>query len=192
MSEISFIEQRKNSLLRVAQDIFNFKSVLYIGAHKERSQILEEFLKNNYKITLLEVFKPNVDYWKSSGLIDEVVEGDVRTFDSDKKFDVVFWWHGPEHIKEGELLPTLSRIEEIAEKMVVLGCPWGECDQGVSYGNEFETHHTIFNEGYFEKLGYKTDYLGRRDLRLSNICAVKYVAKKLENISYAGANTERV
>jgi len=175
MAEILWIQSRKDALLRLAPDIFEQKSVLYIGASKERAQILEEFIKNRYNITILEAFKPNAEYWRSLGVANKVIEGDVRNFNSEEKFDVVFWWHGPEHIEKREFPPVLKNFERMANKVIVLACPWGEYKQGANYDNEFEIHHSAYYEGDFEKLGFKTSYLGKRDFVGSNICAVKYV-----------------
>lgn len=177
LSEIYTIEEQKKSVLKIAPDVLSQKTVLYVGARPSRSFFLEEFFKNGFHVAVLEIFKENVDYLRTCPYIDEIIEGDVRTFDFSKKFDVIFWWHGPEHIQESELERTLKRLESIANKMVVLGCPWGIYKQGEIYGNIYETHLSQYSEGYFEKLGYRVDYFGRRDLTDSNISAVKYVGK---------------
>jgi len=122
----------------------------------------------------LEAFKHNVEHYKSLGWVDEIIHKDVRNFKSIKKYDVIFWWHGPEHIEKSEIKKTLKNLEKITRKIIVLGCPLGNVMQQGSYGNKFEKHLSFFEVGYFENLGYKTYYIGRRNT-LSNITAVKHI-----------------
>ena len=169
-------EKRREKLFSMCPDIFNFKSVLYIGAKYNRSDFLEDFQKNGYNITVLEIYKPNVEHLRTLPQINEVIEGDVCNFFTDKKFDVIFWWHGPEHIKEENLAMTLKKLESFANNYVVLGCPWGKAVQGVgSDGNPFEEHVSFFNMGYFERFGYKTDYSGTKGVMGSNIISIKKI-----------------
>jgi len=169
-------EKRALGLLKLAPDIFNHKSVLYIGAKKGRHDFLEDFQKSGCNITVLEIFKQNAEDLKGVSWISEVIEGDVCNFFTDKKFDVIFWWHGPEHIKEEKLAMTLKKLESFANNCVILGCPWGNVSQKIGVDeNPFEEHVSFFNEGYFESLGYKTDYSGVKDTMGSNILSVKKV-----------------
>lgn len=173
--EIYATEGQKDSLFKIAPDVFSHKTVLYIGASKERSLFLEEFIKAGYKITILEVFRQNIEFLKNLPFECNIIEGDVRSFAFKDKFDVVFWWHGPEHVEESKLKDTLKILESSANKLVVLGCPWGSHPHGEIYGNPYEKHLSQYYEGYFEKFGYKTNYFGRRDVICSNITAVKYI-----------------
>ncbi len=166
-------EEVKKSLLQLAPDLFSYRSVLYIGVNPIRSLFLEEFIKAGFRTTVLEIFEPNVDFLRNLNLVDEVIEGDIVDFDFKNSFDVIFWWHGPEHIGESLLEPILKKMENFA-KVVAIGCPWGKYEQGEKYGNPYEKHLSQYREGYFEKLGYKVNYFGIRDIRDSNICAVKY------------------
>jgi|GEM_PF-1130257 len=176
-------EGQKESLLKIAPDVFKYKSVLYIGASIERSLFLEEFIKANYQITILEIFEKNVDFYKNQKNIKEVLQGDVINYDFKEKFDVVFWWHGPEHIDANCLSETVKKLESIANNIVVMGCPYGRHEHGEIYGNIYEKHLSSYNEGYFEDLGYTVDYFGRRDIVCSNICAAKYIKNNIYDSS---------
>jgi len=167
-------EKRREILMTMCPDIFSFKSVLYIGAKHDRSDFLEDFQKSGYEITILEIYKPNVEYLKNIPWINEVVEADVCKFFTDKKFDVIFWWHGPEHVKKEEIELTLKKLEFLSNNLVILGCPWGIVPQDRnSNKNPFEEHISFFDTGYFENLGYKTDYFGKKDVMGSNILSLK-------------------
>ena len=133
-------------------------------------------MNSGYEISILEIYKPNVEYFKNNSRFAEVIEGDVKEFNSNKKYDVVFWWHGPEHIEESRLKDTLEKLESIAGHMVVLGCPWGDVSQGKGYEyNPNEEHINFIKTGCFENLKYTAVYFGLENSDGSNITAVKYV-----------------
>ena len=169
-------DARTKSLKGLIPDIFSHSTVLYVGARTERFDYGEEFMDSRYKITVLEVYKENVDYLKTIPWITEVIHGDVRWFTSDKKWDIVFWWHGPEHIHKKELPLTLKNLESMANKAVVLGCPWGKYDQHALEGNPYEVHVSAYGFEDFINLEYSVDCIGKKDIpRLSNLTAVKYI-----------------
>lgn len=169
-------ENRANHLADLAPKLFKYKSVLYVGARIDRSDFLSNFKNNGSKITILEIHKPNVNYFKTLPWVSEVIEGDVTEFKSNHKYDVVFWWHGPEHIEKSKLADTLKNLESITKKIIVLGCPWGEVPQNrnIEQENPYEKHVSYFDIGEFEKFGYKTDYSGIKDNSGSNIISVKF------------------
>jgi len=168
-------DKRRESLIKNIPKIFDYKNVLYIGARKDRYDFLEDFQRKGYKIDVLEIFKPNAEYLKTLPWISEVIEGDVTKFKTKKKYDVVFWWHGPEHIEENKVKQTLKSLELITKKIIVLGCPWGTVAQepSIEEENPYEKHISYFDDGYFESLGYKTEYSGVKNLMGSNILSFK-------------------
>jgi hypothetical protein len=170
-------DKREEYLMKIAPDIFKYKSVLYIGARPSRADFLEAFRKEGYEIDILEIYQPNAEHFKKIQWINKVIEGDVSEVKLKKKYDIIFWWHGPEHIKEDKLKGTLKKLESASKKLVVLGCPWGKIEQNEIFENENERHLSYFDTGYFEELGYKTAYFGRKDFSGSNISAVKAVKK---------------
>ena len=90
------------------------------------------------------------------------------------RFDVVFFWHGPEHLQERQISPTLEKLELICNHLVVCGMPFGFYEQGPEYGNPFETHQSHIYPPFLEGLGYKTETLGNRDQMGANTTAWKY------------------
>ncbi|MDP2652064.1 MAG: hypothetical protein Q8O94_02920 [bacterium] len=166
-------KNRTESLLRLFPDIFNCKSVLYIGAKKKRSHYADNFVKAGAFVSVLEAHKPNIDGLVDEPWIHELIHGDVRLYETDKKYDVVFWWHGPEHIESNLLSYVVAKLEAIATKGVVLACPWGKYIQGASGGNEYEVHLSHYHHEIFESMGYEVECLGIMDVPGSNITSVK-------------------
>jgi hypothetical protein len=103
--------------------------------------------------------------------------GDVRNLDPSAlevlrgqwlpPYDVVFWWHGPEHISEHEIGPTVKGLEQIARELVILACPWGDsklhhAPEGKIPG---QRHKAKLYKHHFRSMGYKVASIGKRDGR---------------------------
>lgn len=176
---------RMKSLTRCIPDLFNHQSVLYVGAHSGRMDFGKNFQHVGCKITILEIFPKNVEFLKGKGF--DVIQGDVREahliFDP-QCFDVVFWWHGPEHLEEDEIQIALHALENVAKKLVVLGCPWGKSPQGAEYGNPYEIHASSLEPELFNSFGYNTETLRTRGFR-SNITAWKYLSVDVKRTNKA-------
>jgi len=177
MLQIRFKLGRKNQLLKNIPDIYDYNSVLYVGARTNRIDFGKEFLKKKYKIDILEVFEPNVLHLKKIEWIDNVFQEDVRKVDNSvrKKYDIVFWWHGPEHIEKKDLSTTLAKLEQLSNHLVVCGCPWGEFEQGALYNNPNERHLSALLPEDFQKLNYQTSTIGFCDVPMSNILSWKRI-----------------
>jgi len=163
---------RTASLKRLAPDLFKYKTVLNVGARTSRFDYGQEFREAGYDITVLEPFGPNVQYLHTLPWVHEVVQGDVRDLrvfkEKEQKFDVVFWWHGPEHVVEEDLRGVLLEIDKICNHLVVLGCPWGHYPQGHIHNNPWEEHIGHYAHYVFEEFGYDVECLG-----IQNITSVK-------------------
>lgn len=166
---------RTASLIRLYPSIFQNKKVLYVGAREDRFDYSEEFIKGNSKITVLEIYPENVKKLKQLSWLESVIEGDICTYTDLEKYDLIFWWHGPEHVTEQELKKVLPSLETIANEAVVLGCPWGYFPQDDIYGNMHEKHISHLDYTIFEEFGYAVECLGRKDVHGSNITAVKII-----------------
>lgn len=134
---------------------------LYVGATPWRFQLGRELHEAGYELTLLEVDKDNAYYyaghpWLSGG----VIHGDVCEFNPSRCWDVVVWWHGPEHIELSQLPDTLARLELNAEQLVVLAAPWGENWQPMVEGNSHQEHKAHLQPQDLQNLGYQTATLG--------------------------------
>lgn len=154
-------------------------SVLYVGANSRRQHFLEEFGERYSRVAVLEIFPDNVAFLRNNfvGPQYEIMQGDVRDVKSlfSEKFDVCFFYHGPEHLRREETGGVLGDLESMANRLVVLGMPYGVYEQGVAYDNPHEVHQWSIYPGDLQKLGYETDTLGAGDDRMSNMIAWKRV-----------------
>jgi len=167
---------RNQQLMHCVPDALRHKTLLYIGASRRRQQMLSLFVDRNYRITILEAWLPNAMYVSKhvSGVRD-VICADVRNIMRETlplpRYDVVCWWHGPEHVAIDDLAPTLANLEEIAERLVILASPWGRYDQGAVDGNPWEKHRSVIYPDLLHALGYSTHTIGVLDRRGSNLLA---------------------
>lgn len=170
---------REMQLIENIPDVFDYASVLYVGASCDRQQMLKDFRNRNFIIDIVEPFKDNYEYCKLIPGIRKVYDDTIQLYASRtenyKQYDVVFWWHGPEHISDKEVERTFNQIEAMATKLVVLGCPWGKYEQGPIKGNIYEIHKTDWDVKDFESMGYKTSTLGQKDVSGSNLLAWKKI-----------------
>lgn len=176
-------EQERLTVLReeVPELWATSKTLLYVGATSKRMQC-GAALRGLYDITLLEVWPAYAEAYRPGSsnplarLVSHVVVGDVREVDQlelpHAHYDVAFWWHGPSHIPEEDIAPTLEKLEALAD-LVVLGSPWGRYDQEAVDGNPHQAHASALYPEHYEALGYETAALGKRDVRGSMIIAWK-------------------
>ena len=154
-------------------------SMLYIGANYLRQHFLQEFVKNYDLVTILEIFEENIKYLKNQyhESNTKIIQGDVRdaTKIFSEKFDVCFFWHGPEHLQKDETEKVLGMLEGITRNIIVLGMPHGHYEQGPEYGNDCESHLWDIYPADMQKLGYQVHALGDADDTLANMMAWKYV-----------------
>ena len=140
---------------------------LYVGASVNRAQLLEPLWQAGHEVTLLEIWPANCDHYRGNPKVAHVVEGDVRTVDAlelpHEQYDVVVWWHGPEHVELGELEQTIRALEARARHLVVLASPWGRWEQGEYGGNPHEEHVTEMQVTDYASLGYTVAPFGEQD-----------------------------
>jgi len=176
---------RRRSLSRLVPSLFTerFRSVLYVGANWFGTAFLLEFKRAGYDVTIVEPFPRNCEsLTKEHGdLFDSMEQCLVEDFKplDGRKYDVIFWWHGPEHVEEERLPDILKYIEGLANYLVILGCPWGRYKMGANYGNPYERHRAYLYPEKFIDLGYtRIECLGEVDTPGSNITSVKILNKE--------------
>lgn len=149
MDELSAIEYLKNiGLFRNTN-----KTCLYVGASHRRVFGLKELCMAGYDIEIIEVFKPNVEFLKKKYKFP-VIHGDIIK-ENIKKYDLIFWSHGPEHINKNDLEPVLDKLNRKCKQLVLL-FPEGASPQGAVDGNINETHLNTLYASDFRSIGYKT------------------------------------
>ncbi len=110
--------------------------------------------------TIIETWKPYADELRAHPkrhlhgirvLHADVVEWSQTT---NERFDVVMWWHGPEHVDQDHLGPTLSRLEAMCDGIVILGCPDG--DDPYQDESSEDHHRCVIDAALLERAGYTT------------------------------------
>lgn len=159
--------------------VYFYDSLLYVGASPSRFELIDEFYYAGYEIDVLEIFEPHVQAlevinrrWK---IFKNIMLGDVRKAEEILKhrYDVVVFWHGPEHLGLLDFVPTIRKLEDFAKHLVVCGCPWGDYPQGPVKGNPHEAHILSLFPKDFQKLGFNTSTSRRSPGRGSNLLAWK-------------------
>ena len=161
-------------------ELFNHPgTILYVGASPHRFDLRKGLIEAKHKIVLLERYYPNCTHFRCDQSLEWVIYGDVRDIWKHQipiPVDIVIWWHGPEHIREGEFHDAVFNLEIIAGSLVVLASPWGMCPQGDTYGNLFEVHRSTLYKRHYVKLGYQVATCGAKDKPpRSDLIAWKYV-----------------
>ena len=111
---------------------------------------------------------------KNHPWLSDVICGDIKNFNSNKKYDIIFWWHGPEHLLKEDIPSTLINLEHMCNNIIILGCPWGEYKMdNVIFNPAGHNSHNDYD--IFENLGYTVECLGAKNVHGSNITAVKYI-----------------
>lgn len=153
-------------------------TLLYIGANPEMHTALEMLHQAGHRITVLEIWPDYVQALRQpplSAWVDEVVTGDARYVDrllGGRQFDVVFWFHGPEHIRREEFEPLMTRLEARAERLVVLGAPWGNT---LGQGPKPYDHHISFYYARdWEALGYEVRTIPPMDAHMGHMLGWKW------------------
>jgi len=124
-------------------------SILLVGTGSTDLMFTEwpRILKNYgaSKITYIEIYEPYIQ--KFSGRDYPILKGDVREVDKviiTNDFDLVCWIHGPEHVKHEDMLPTFTKIQQLATKGLVSICPFGNYYDGPGMvstaDNKYEEH----------------------------------------------------
>ena len=137
------------------------KSALYVGASPQRRQLADELSAAGWRLTLLEIYEPNADFYRErTEPFAEVITGDVRHMEfAERRFDLAVWWHGPEHASKPDGLRAIAALEALADT-VVLASPVGDYPQDTEYGNRFERHRSTWVVEDYQALGYATDAIG--------------------------------
>ena len=170
-------KKRKLQIAKIP-NVYAYDTLLYIGASPSRFELIDEFYYANYEIDVLEIFEPNVQAlevmnrrWK---IFNKIMLGDVRRIEEilQHQYDVIVFWHGPEHLGLLDFVPTMRKLENFAKHLLICGCPWGDYPQGAVKGNVHEKHACSLFPEDFQKLGFKTSTL-RQPGRGSNLLAWK-------------------
>jgi hypothetical protein len=162
-------------------EALELRTILYIGAKPARMQILPIFFGNGRVIDVLEAWPANIDALiglnEKSKVFRRIFLGDVRKAEILESYELVLFWHGPEHLAIQDLPFVLAKLEAAATRLVVLASPWGRYSQGATEGNPFERHRSSLYPEDLAGFGYQTAVHGERDRKGSNLIAWKWIRK---------------
>lgn len=136
------------------------KSVLQIGAAPKKHPGDWEVMFECFKLygydtfDLLEI----ADYIKDfkNPLLRNKIQGDVMNIKNhiNQKYDVIFWWRGPEHLKKEDVNKIYPTLLKCANSLLVVGTPWGEMVEKPSYNNIYNAHLSHWTPKELEKIGF--------------------------------------
>ena len=180
---------RKRQLLKFIPGVMKCESMLYIGANPRRFELMDLFWAEapQMKVDVLEAWAKNVDGLNllnaKYGIFRNIYHGDIRDISrffsplysglTRDIYDVIIFWHGPEHLEGREIPPVLESLERLSRLYVILGCPWGSFPQKDVGGNPYEEHKCSLYPDDFKVLGYKTSTIKKPDKRGGHILAWK-------------------
>lgn len=171
---------REAAVRRSIPDFLDYKTALYVGIRPGRMQICDLFMEKGYEIDVVEIWPKNFLYLESLQAekhpFRNLFCSDIKLFAAagySWDYDVVVWWHGPEHMPKADLPTVLDGLFKMTKQALILACPWGEVAQGAAGGNPNEVHISYLTPGYFEALGFKTSTLGSQNRGGSNILSWK-------------------
>lgn len=155
-------------------DLFDCKTLLYIGAYEKRFHFSSRLKEKGIKVDVLEADPINCEWLRTQEWLNQVIEGDVRdilTFALPLPYDVLLWSHGPNMIYNDDLQKLLPKLDQVANTIVLL-TNWGREYQ--YRGNtpdlsEFMTTKEANEIGDFP--GYFVDTIGRRNYLGNNLLA---------------------
>lgn len=153
-----------NEVIPSIPEFDGLKSVLQCGARQGDGwqKIFKGFQRNGFmRFEILEIFQRNVNWLRTqrawpcpihSGDIRHI--GDIKSLQG-KEFDVVTFWHGPEHISQEEFEDVLVRCKEhLKAKFFIAGAPWGKWEQGNIFDNPHEVHVRHWYPEEWEAMGF--------------------------------------
>lgn len=162
-------KRRKKQITRNIKGLKKFKTLLYIGANKDRIEMVDLFYDWGYEIDVLEIWEPNIKELlklnKKYKIFRNIIHADIMNNGLENhlgKYDVVMFWHGPEHIKPKFLPLLISKLESLTKHFVIMASPIGQYEQGPVDGNEHETHEAYLYPEDFAKFQYKVNCLRRK------------------------------
>lgn len=181
---MSFIDpsdvQRAKTLVDVAPLLPGCKSLLHVGEQlREGWQFWPDWFaaRGIEHFDLLEIWGPSVARLREIGGWRHIYNADVRDCAqmSAAPCDVVFWWHGPEHILKGDFGVAIDNlVGGWQPKLIILGMPFGRHgNSDMEFANKASYHISTWYPGELRELGWRCVTDGPRDTQSGHITAWK-------------------
>ena len=167
--------ESKATIDLLANHCMDWNSVLYVGWHPlittdggdwYRSYI-QQLRGCSSEHTIIERYKPYYDAMLAHpsnqgvrGLNVNIVEWAPVTTE---RFDLIIWWHGPEHVTATQMVQTVQALEHIG-RYIILGGPEGpDVSYPVPEAGSEDSHKCVLTRKQFAELGYKTVSFNRSE-----------------------------
>ncbi len=146
------------------------KSLLYIGWRHDASPWWYDIFCKHLgveRVAVLEIYQPNFSDFsaavKTGRYVAKPILGDARKLSEivgKGEYDVIFWDHGPEHVSFDDLQKATPMLHEMAGKLLLYACPWGEWKQEAEGGNLDEEHKNYVTVDQLVGLGMTVQTTG--------------------------------
>jgi hypothetical protein len=140
------MEIEKAEFLRLIPELAAGGDCLYIGAKPARREMAATMKALGFAVDAIEAW-PNhyfglMDWNKTNQVFRDIFLGNVLYAERiiRRTYDVVMWWHGPEHVAKESLPEFMATIQRMCRGMIILAFPHGEFAQGPINGNPMDAH----------------------------------------------------
>ena len=174
--------QRSKTLSAVQPLLKGCKSLLHVGEQMREGW---EFWPDWFRargiehIDVVEIYPPHVEKLRAVGGWRHVYHDDVRKPTSAilDPVDVVFWWHGPEHLLHEEFDPAIRTImSKWHPRLIIVGTPWGIYDNSSDkWDNPAAYHISTWYPHEFNRMGWHAVTDGPKDIHSGHITAWRTV-----------------
>ncbi len=172
--------QRSKTLADVVPPLAGMKSLLHVG---EQMRDGWEFWPDWFRahgielFDVLEIYGPSAKTLRTMPLWRNVYQGDVRDCAqmSVAPVDVVFWWHGPEHVPKCGFQTAIDNlVGGWQPKLIILGMPWGvHRNDDREWENKASLHVATWYPAELEAMGWEVRTDGPVDVPSGHITAWK-------------------
>lgn len=137
------------------------KTILELGCGK--GDFADLINKNHqFDITGVDIFEPYFEKCREKGMYKKLLKGDLtkKLKFRNRSFDEVVCLQTIEHLSKEDGASIISQMEAIANNLIVISTPNGECSQEEYDDNKHQRHLSIWTTDDFTKKGYKVYGVG--------------------------------
>lgn len=149
-------------------------SILDVGFGSGRDMIF--FQKEGFQVSGIDTCKAFVEHAKEMGF--NVENADIRTYSTDKKYDLIWCCASLLHLKKIEVLPAIMKyLNHLKEDGILfISMKYGDKNDGY---NENERYFTYFNKEDVERLKEFTEEVSfSKDSKRDEVVWVNLILKK--------------
>ena len=140
------MEISKDDFLKLIPELWTGGTCLYVGAKPARREMAETMKEIGFAVDAIEAW-PNhyfglTDWNKKNQVFRDIFLGNVLYAERivRRTYDVVMWWHGPEHVAKEALPDFLATIQRICRGTIIMAFPHGDFEQSPLEGNPMDAH----------------------------------------------------